>query len=745
STGSPRGTQNLPGYLTGLIGRERDEEELTQLLRDRPPRLLTLVGPGGVGKTRLAVKVASGLGDIFSDGVVFVPLAPVSDAELVLASIAQTLGVGERSDVNLFDAVTLAFRNQRILLVLDNFEHVLDAAPRVADVLLACPGVCILVTSRTVLRIGGEHVYHVHPLALPFAGADQSITPELAAQSPAVALFLSRAQDAEPRFALNAGNVASVVDVCRELDGLPLALELAAARVPVLPPVELLRRLSIIPGHSVLSTGRRDAPARHRALRDAIAWSYDLLSVEQQRLFRWLAVFAGGWSLDLAESVCAQPVAEQSILDGLAALVEQSLVQVQHGDEVIPTRFHLLETIREHAKERLMASGEAPSARRRHAEAMLTLVEEAEPHLLSRDRERWLRALDVELDNARAALSWSISPEGDPELGQRMAGSLSWFWYLRGHLNEGEQWCEKLIARGVSTEYTPGSARVQGTLGGMRLLLGEAASARPYLEEAARLFRLGGDQRLPQPLTLLSIALTSLGQPREALNLLQESAALEAAAGNDWFEAYALTSKGAATLQLGDARAAEALYRRSLELFTRVGDRWGCGIARRSLAGLAADQADYAAARAMYRDAVGDFRETGDVRGLAQALLGYGKAALRDGAPTIGGEAFAEALAYWEELGMNGGIVRCLAGLGAVAAQQRELEPAVHLHVATTRFAGMYGVAFASADATDQQRLFSEIRARLTPERFDAESARGETMTFQEAVSEARRIVSAKQ
>ncbi|MBV9897739.1 MAG: XRE family transcriptional regulator, partial [Chloroflexi bacterium] len=349
-TGLPRGTQNLPGYLTGLIGRERDEEELTQLLRDRPPRLLTLAGPGGVGKTRLAVKVASGLGDEFSDGVVFVPLASVSDAELVLASIAQTLGVGERSAVNLFDAVTLAFRNQRVLVVLDNFEHVPDAAPRVADVLLACPSVCILVTSRTVLRIGGEHVYHVHPLALPFASADRNITPELAAQSPAVALFLSRAQDAEPQFALNADNVASVVEVCRELDGLPLALELAAARVPVSPPRELVRRLLMKPGHSVLSTGRRDAPARHRALRDAIAWSHDLLPVEQQRLFRWLGVFAGGWSLELAEIVCAEPDAEQSVLDGLAALVDQSLVQVQHGDEVTPTRFRLLETIREHAK-----------------------------------------------------------------------------------------------------------------------------------------------------------------------------------------------------------------------------------------------------------------------------------------------------------------------------------------------------------------------------------------------------------
>jgi predicted ATPase len=376
-----------------------------------------LTGPGGVGKTRLAVKVASGLGDAIADGVVFVPLAPVSDAALVLASIAQTLGVGDRSDVSLFDAIVMALRSRRMLLVLDNFEHVLDAAPLVSDVLVACPSVRILVTSRTLLRIDGEHVYHVHPLVLPLGNSDDSMTPELAIKSPAVALFLARAQSVQPSFALTADNVGSVVDVCRELDGLPLALELAAARIALLPPVELLRRLLIKPGHSVLSTGRRDAPARHRALRDAIAWSYDLLSVEQQRLFRWLGVFAGGWGLDLAESVCAELVAAQSAFDGLAVLVDHSLVQVEPGDGVTPSRFRLLETIREHARERLAASGEAQLARRRHAEAILRLVEEAEPYLLSRDRERWLRRLDEEFDNVRAALTWSSVPRGSQSLG----------------------------------------------------------------------------------------------------------------------------------------------------------------------------------------------------------------------------------------------------------------------------------------------------------------------------------------
>jgi predicted ATPase/transcriptional regulator with XRE-family HTH domain len=732
---SPPGLLNLPGFLTPLLGRERDESTITQLLKDHALRLLTLTGPGGVGKTRLAVKVASGLGDVFGDGVGFVPLAPVSDATLVLVSIAQALGVGDRSDVSLFEGIVLALRNQRMLLVLDNFEHVLDAAPLVSDVLVACPSVRILVTSRTLLRIDGEHVYHVDPLALPLENGDHAMTPELAMQSPAVALFLARAHTVQPGLALTADNVGSVVEVCREMDGLPLALELAAARIALLPPVELLRRLK--PGHSVLSTGRRDAPARHRALRDAIAWSYDLLSVEHRRLFRWLGVFAGGWGLDLAESVCADPDIAQSVFDGLAVLVEHSLVQVQPGDGVTPSRFRLLETICEHARERLAASGEAQFARRRHAEAILRLVEEAEPHLLSRDRERWLRRLDAEFDNVRAALTWSLSPEGDPELGQCMAGSISWFWYLRGHLNEGEQWCEKLTARGVKREYTPGSARAHGSMGGSQLVLGKMVEARHHLEEAVRLFRLGGDPRLPQALALLAVALTSLRQPREATEVLHECISLAMAKGDIWIEAYALTTQGGATLQLGDSVAAEELYRRSLELFSSVEDPWGCGIARRGLAGLAADQADHAAARTIYGEAVVAFRETCDIRGLAQALLGFAKAALRDGSPMVAGDAFTEALGYWQQFGMNAGVVRCLAGLAAVAADQGQLERAVHLLAATTRFGPTCGVVLRGADETEQERLLSEIRRDLAPDRFDAESARGGAMSLEESVAEA--------
>jgi non-specific serine/threonine protein kinase len=732
-----RAPQHLPGYLTALVGREADQGAIARLLRERSLRLLTLTGPGGVGKTRLAVQAASEFGDASGDSVVYVPLAPVSDASRVLASIAQALGVGERSDVGLFEAVTLALRAQRTLLVLDNFEHVLEAAPLVTDLLLTCPEVRIMVTSRTLLRIGGEHVYPVRPLALPSIDQEVGLTPEAASQSPAVALFLSRAQAVQPGFAITLDNVGSVVGVCRELDGLPLALELAAARIPVLPPTELLGRLK--PGMALLSTGQRDAPARHRALRDAIAWSYDLLTPEQQRLFRWLGVFAGGWSLQLAETVCAEPGGVQSVFDGLAELVEHSLVQVQvpQDDAVSASRFRLLETIRDYAQVRLSTSGEAPSARRRHATAMLALVEEAEPHLLTRGREVWLRRLDLELDNIRTALAWSLTPDGDAELGQCMAGSLSWFWYLRGHLNEGEQWSDRLIAAGTSTEYTPGSARVHNSRGGTAIMLGDAAGARPYLAETVRLYRLGEDPRLPLGLALFAITLTSLGQPREAIELLRECASLAAAAGSEWFEAYALTNQGAATLQLGQAAEAEELYRHSLSLFSMVDDPWGRGIALRALAGLAADRANYAEARPLYARAVDTFRETRDTRGLAQALLGLAKAALRDGAAEAAGKALREALGYWQELGISAGVVRCLAGLAAVAASERQPQRAARLHGAASRFARSYGVVFSAADRADQQRLADELRQQLGADGFEAESARGATLSLEKGIAEA--------
>jgi predicted ATPase len=590
----------------------------------------------------------------------------------------------------------------------------------------------VMTTSRTLLRVHGEHSFQVQPLTVPDTA--QATTPEAAVLWPSVALFLQRARAVQPAFALTSDNVEAVVDISRRLDGLPLALELAAARVAVLPPAALLARLQ--QHHQVLSGGPRDAPPRHQALSDAIAWSHDLLSEADQRVFRRLSAFAGGWTLAAAESICGDADADPSVLESLAALVEQSLIQPTSGANGEP-RFGLLETIRVHALDRLESSGEATVIRRRHALAFLTLAGQAEPHLISAARAPWLQRLDLELDNMRAAVAWSMGPDGDIELGQQLVGSLSWFWYLRGRLQEGRMWAERLLAREPEASLTTGRARALFVVGGISIMQGDAATAHQALETCAEWFRAAHDQpRLTQALSLLGMATASLGAPTVALDLYQQSVELARAIGDTWLEAFTLTNEGAARIQVGEAALGDERYRASLALFDALDDPWGRSIALRGLAGLALAAEDFAGARARYEESVPLFRQTGDTRGLAQALLGLGRAALRDGSPAYAAEAFAEAVASWKDLGIDAGVVRCLAGLAASAAADAQLERATRLYAVTTAQARAVGVRFSMADTREQDRTIDELRTQLDTSRFAECWAVGQTMSLDDAVAD---------
>jgi predicted ATPase/class 3 adenylate cyclase len=432
---------NLPVQPTPLLGREREVAEIADLLRRDDLRLLTLTGTGGTGKTRLALQAAAELIDEFEDGVFFVALTPISDPGLVASAVAGSLSVGESAGRALEEDLKDYLSSKELLLILDNFEQVVDAAPLVGELLAACRALEVLVTSRTPLRIYGEYEYPVRPLELP---DPENLPPiEALGQNEAIRLFTERARAANATFSLTNENAPAIAEICARLDGLPLAIELAAARTRLLSPQAICSRLS--DPLKLLTGGARDLPERQRTLRGAIAWSYALLDEDEQILFAKLAVFSGGCALDAAETIC-EPDSDSSvdILDGLSSLLDKSLLRQEEGEGGEP-RFVMLETIREFARERLQISGNAAKTRKLHAEYFLALAEQGESKLRGPEEAMWLERLDVEHDNMRAALSWALERR-EAEVALRLGGALWLFWFVRGYHSEGRRWLQEALA-----------------------------------------------------------------------------------------------------------------------------------------------------------------------------------------------------------------------------------------------------------------------------------------------------------
>jgi predicted ATPase/DNA-binding CsgD family transcriptional regulator len=472
----------LPVSLTSLIGREQETEALCQLLHRPDVRLVTITGLGGVGKTTLAVQVAHELRDAFHEGVFFISLAPIRDPILIIPTIARLLGVTESPNRLMLDSLRDFLRKKQMLLLLDNFEQIVAAAPLLTELLEACPELRMLVTSREVLRLRGEHEFPLSPLALP----DQPSL-EILMQYPSVVLFVERAQANKPDFKLTADNAAAVTEVCARLDGLPLAIELAAARIKLLPPQAMLRQLHESP-LQMLTGGARDLPVRQQTLRSAIQWSYDLLNGDEQRLFRWLAVFVGGCTIEAAAKVMGQ----QASLDNLDSLINKSLLGQHETDHA--ARLSMLETIREFGLEQLNHTHELESARRAHATYYLTFAEDAERELTGADQKSWLQRLEREQDNLRAALSWAIE-HGEVEFAQHMAGTLQPFWFRRGHWSEGRRWLEDSLAMESSSTLNQ-SVRANGLYGAGKLarFQGDFARARMLCEQSLEIYRALADQ-----------------------------------------------------------------------------------------------------------------------------------------------------------------------------------------------------------------------------------------------------------
>lgn len=734
---------DLPTPLTPLVGRTDLIAASTRLLRRADVRLVTLTGAGGIGKTRVALEAGAELLSDFTDGAVFVPLAAVTDPALVASAIAHALQLPDTAGRSLSDRVTDYLRAKHLLVVLDNLEHLLAAVPVVAELLLSCPRLAVLATSRAALRLSGEHELPVPPLALPEPSPEASPDVESLAAiegSPAVELFCRRAAAVNPAFALTAATAPAVAAIVRRLDGLPLAIELAAARTTVLPPAALLERLDR--RLTLLTGGARDLPARQQTLHATIAWSHDLLTAAEQALFRRLAVFVGGWTLAAAEAVCRLDgdLTGSGVLDGLTVLVDHNLVQREEGAGDDP-RFSMLETIREFAADRLLASDEADTCRRRHAECFLALGEVAEPRLTSAKRELWLARLEAEHDNLRTALRWcNEQPQHETDLGLRLAGSLTWFWYFGGHLSEGHTWLEDMLVLPAAAGRTTARAKALAGAGWLACEQGaHPAALYSLLDDSVVIWReLGDTCGLAHALVFLGLAAGRERDYARSRAHFDESIALFRALEDRWGLAHALCFSAANLLRDStDDTTIRLVLDESQAIFRDLGDAWGCAGSLQFLGMVTWRQGDAVAARALIEESLALSRTVEDKWRTAMALNTLGDIAglmndLREAASIHGA-----SLALWWELGQRPHIALDLLRNAALARKQGAPTHAARLLAAANNLLRVRRWPPLPADQASLDREVALVRAMLGEEAFATAWAVGQALQLEQAVAEA--------
>jgi len=630
---------SLPRPPTSLIGRKREIEDVKALLRRPDVWLVTLTGAGGTGKTRLAVHAAAELVDAFADGVVFVGLAPLRDPDLVLPTAAQALGVGAMSGETLAEDLVRFLRNRELLLVFDNFEHLLAAAPSVAEVAAATAGVKLLVTSRVRLRLAAEHLYPVSPLATPTGGEDV----DRLLRFDSVALFETRAQAVRPEFAITSANAGAVADVCRALDGLPLAIELAASRVDALLPAAMCEQLD----HrlQLLVEGPRDVPERQRTLRATIDWSYELLEQAEQRLVVRLAVFAGGCTIEAAQSICG---GDLDVVDGLASLTDKGLTRLEGSDD--EPRFTMLETVHEYATERLELLDAASVIRDRHAEHFLRFAEEAEPNLIGiGSHADWLDRLERDHDNFRAAVGW-LESSGDVDGALRLTGALWRFWDLKGHLIEGR----RRLERGLRAYRRPTAARARALSGAadMALTCGDVATGRLWAEEALELHReLHDDWGTAFSLLMFAYAVGQDGDWPRAQELFWESVQGFQALGDEHYELRAARAHAWAYYEGGDLERARELNEELLPRARAAQHEFAEATALAQLADIAVDEGRVADAVSLLNESHRIYRELNSLVDIAAGVGRYASALALAGRAALAAQALSSSTAIMEEIG----------------------------------------------------------------------------------------------
>jgi predicted ATPase/Tfp pilus assembly protein PilF len=725
---------NIPAQITSFVGRGEEIEVILKIFKREDVRLITLTGPGGTGKTRLALQIAKELIDYFEDGVWFIELAEAGEPRLVVSKIAQILGVREGGSLSLLASLKRYLRNKQILLLLDNFEQVIVAAPVVAELLEVAQGLSVLATSRSLLNLRGEVEFPVPPLKLPEDRPGQDMDRIIQCES--VQMFLQRAEAANPRFSINKSNAATIGEICQRLDGLPLALELAAAKIKILSPETMSSMLSS--RLKLLTGGARDLPERQQTLRNTLEWSINLLDDEVKTLFARLGVFVGGFSLEAAKTICnlkEDNEANQDFFEVLSMVLNNSLLQMEDYHSLGP-RFKMLETIREYALDLLEENEEIDKFQERHAQYFAERLIGVGYKFRTREADYWLGWVHSEHDNLRATLTWYLSDPDSHALAAWLLVSMIWFWYRRGFLIEGRDWCNRLLESPVVEKHLESKGLALFSSGAMAMWQGDLKSALSFIEEAVEVVRTVEDPfSIANALLFYGTALVNQGEDQIAFPHLEEALSLYKQLNMLWYQAITMVHLGNAALGLGDPSKAQLYLEEAHAISQNVGENWLISLVLNNYGEVARVQGEYQRAKDLYEESETLLREMGDMGDLARLVHNLGYIDFHTGDLEKAEVQFHESLIMFRKLSNQRGMSECLAALACLWAERGQLQRATMLLSVAEAQLTATGATWWPADRVEYEKNFKVLRDKLGEDEFEVIWNSGQVMKLDEALT----------